>query len=1108
MSYQKKLVNLIGDMTGRNSLSDWDVLVSYQETKINSLLAERAAKLGITDSMSFTTPYSDPGTGENYTFDITMQLHSPAIQFSDASGSVNLICGITGSYKREDLPRVTPFPDNLQLTLTAECAHVIGEWQDDDFVPSSASTHGPQWIIVDGGDGHNAHAVVVDFTKLSSVNIGNTSSGSNSPGMLAVLNDLIKAFIQQFFLSLGLKYYITALSNSHDPNPKAGMQVLKPVSFCFSIVPGSYSATPQIPGALCIWIGVKGGVNDGQHTPGSTLAGFAPNGTNLTPIPTNNDCSIIFSSAVISNLFLAPALGQWVDNVVAAPNPPEGGMVTNFNFKNVNINVDSTDVNLHDHDDNQLHIDGCNFGTNSPAATITFGPNLVTVDAAPISIAYASNRQDINWNSSYDSEDADGNPFPVRHSGTVGATFTLKGAGQWTQSSDPVNAPNQLGLALTFDKTFGVSTYGEPQSGWDQWFSGKSEAVPDAFQNINPQAPNFQAQIYMDYFLTTNLILPGQYVFKADNPVAMSSTSDHGLATPRDTILTAQMNMDAAAAAIRNANLRKANFLMKSSKVATGLKTVQGLFDELRVQPPKAILGDLVNALRSTDTDADKKCLDLLKSYGYGALTEDNFMAVVQQTSDSAWAQLQSLGHLHKTRHRLAAPVSKDPIDLRYFGGKYIIHSPAAYQGTILKVNPRTAEITYKGATGVPAISVDDATGLTWFQFSRGDLEFKISFQALFTPSTRVFTAILKGTVTTEGNDEVFQGELSDTASPHAQNKLTEEGLGGEEGTATDIFGYIGFAVGIIGLIVPYIWRREDKHSGQELTEAIKANNERMGKGYKLLENGIDKLTKDQVAIDLAKNAAEIAKLEAPFDARLQAEIINELEKVSEADILAFDKNGDLSSAVWKDVMDAANRVVSTQVDTAVRQFTDAQLEVTLKPYVDAHYIDIDIKTKTKEEASKEAVASWKGKFDKPFVAGGKSYIEAKVSSLILRKNIEIRDKQLEETRRIMGMIESGLEQTRAEITERSRDLEIEKAKAQDPTLSEAEREAVEKAAAELQNDLAEAEADAKEQSDSVDAKQRDIDRQSIDRNEADQEREKREKEAEDGRGNAFEHVA
>ena len=56
-SYQKLLPELIGDMSGRDTLSGWDVLVSYQEDKINGMLASRAQRLKITETKTFQAPY-------------------------------------------------------------------------------------------------------------------------------------------------------------------------------------------------------------------------------------------------------------------------------------------------------------------------------------------------------------------------------------------------------------------------------------------------------------------------------------------------------------------------------------------------------------------------------------------------------------------------------------------------------------------------------------------------------------------------------------------------------------------------------------------------------------------------------------------------------------------------------------------------------------------------------------------------------------------------------------------------------------------------------------------------------------------------------------------
>ena len=44
--YQKSFNDLVSIMTGADTLSGWDVLVSYDEHQINALLAERLSSIG------------------------------------------------------------------------------------------------------------------------------------------------------------------------------------------------------------------------------------------------------------------------------------------------------------------------------------------------------------------------------------------------------------------------------------------------------------------------------------------------------------------------------------------------------------------------------------------------------------------------------------------------------------------------------------------------------------------------------------------------------------------------------------------------------------------------------------------------------------------------------------------------------------------------------------------------------------------------------------------------------------------------------------------------------------------------------------------------------
>ena len=236
-----------------------------------------------------------------------MDMQSPRLQFEDGdNGLVSFVCGLTGSYHLHDptaTAKTIEFPKGLTLTIKATVATVIGEWQDNDIIPGSGPVRGPSYVVKSPEDGHTMHAVVIDFTKLLSVDV-TSDSPDIQPGSVLGTKLLIQGWITDYFGKIGLKYYIAGLSNSYETRPEAGVQVLKPVSFCFTVTPPNSTASPPIPAALCIWIGVKGGTNDGKHPEGPGLLAFAPNGFALTPIPVGNDCSIIFSSHVISSLFL------------------------------------------------------------------------------------------------------------------------------------------------------------------------------------------------------------------------------------------------------------------------------------------------------------------------------------------------------------------------------------------------------------------------------------------------------------------------------------------------------------------------------------------------------------------------------------------------------------------------------------------------------------------------------------------------------------------------------------------------------------------------------------------------------------------------------------
>ena len=313
-SYQQNLPTLVTEMAGKDTLCGWDVLVSYNENQINSLLQARASDIGmlrpLTWNVSVTgntcrelermTTAETPIDPFPYQVTIIIQLSNPTIQFQDSTGFVTLTCPFTGTYTYfvAGKSEVTPFPAGLQLQLSTSLVNVSGSWDSNsDFQPGPNTPSPSQWVVLMDPGADIAQAVCIDFTNLTA-NVSNTPSGNTGEGNLATFNSWIIGFVTAHFQGVSLRYYLAGVSNQYDPN-YAGSEVLQPTSFCFTVVRGD--AANNSPGTLNMRIGLKGG--SGQREGQAHLV-FAPNGQEVDPIPSGNNASVIFSHDTMANLFL------------------------------------------------------------------------------------------------------------------------------------------------------------------------------------------------------------------------------------------------------------------------------------------------------------------------------------------------------------------------------------------------------------------------------------------------------------------------------------------------------------------------------------------------------------------------------------------------------------------------------------------------------------------------------------------------------------------------------------------------------------------------------------------------------------------------------------
>lgn len=182
------------------------------------------------------------------------------------------------------------------------------------------------------------------------------------------------------------------------------------------------------------------------------------------------------------------------------------------------------------------HVDGCTIDLNEKACTLAIdGDTRPHTSHNAFALSWSSNTKQINASSHHAGAGRNGgwDTYSSCH-----ATFSYKGTGQWRGTTDAINHPNQLGVTWALDETLSMDIRADNRSFWDT-INGNTGDIPRKYRDIRPAAPRLNIALKpLDYFLTTNLLLPGQHVFVADDPVPSSGDVRSGLATPRDTILT------------------------------------------------------------------------------------------------------------------------------------------------------------------------------------------------------------------------------------------------------------------------------------------------------------------------------------------------------------------------------------------------------------------------------------------------------------------------------------------------------------------------------------------------------------------------------------------
>ncbi|KAF3040476.1 hypothetical protein E8E12_005074 [Didymella heteroderae] len=527
---------LVEQMKGRDTLNGWDVLVSYNEAQVNALLDKRAQALqALTQNVSFTVNVQDDfDDTQSETYGYNLSLSSPKLRFSGPNGKIQLTFALTGSQSKGELTKIIP-QNQFQVKIGASLANVRGELDDPssktaDFKPAADAEKTktpPNYVTLMPKQGNAAQGVCIDFKDPDmGVEIvwADSSKKTGIPDVMFKVGERLKKHFQD---SLGLKYYIAGMSNAYDAG--TGSTLLQPRKFCFSCTAGT--AQDGSDGTLSIWVILDKG-NDGQaqESSGKTSLTFHPSDADVHPIPLESNATVIFSHKVIGE-YLSKAIAEkgTYDDCRLKLTPNEAGLTVLGKCKQ------KVQKSMKDFRGFQT---GWKIGQYVLLSDLSFDMHATDTEftltkdgPSALEVKYDSGVQTLSW---FRTTITGGIPEDKK----VRLRFKHGGKANWVEVNNE-KRPNLLKLSFDMPKQFEVTD--KDATGKILFWDIDHVEIPEPYKDVSVSLTEMDFDLRgLDYFLTTNLILPGAKMFIADQTKPDDSKT-HGLFVPRDVLLTGKI---------------------------------------------------------------------------------------------------------------------------------------------------------------------------------------------------------------------------------------------------------------------------------------------------------------------------------------------------------------------------------------------------------------------------------------------------------------------------------------------------------------------------------------------------------------------------------------
>lgn len=483
-------------------------------------------------------------------FDLT--LRSPKLRFLGSGGGIQLTFDLTGTFTDNgDLSDIDD--DVYQVKIWTSLASVRGSLIDPssktaDFEPASDAeeTKVPSnYITLMPRQGDSAQGVCIDFTD-PALNVDLVWADPNVklgvPRPFLDVGQRLKEYLKK---SVGLKYYIAGMSNVYDAD--ASSTLLQPRKFCFTCTEGSEKDGSD--GTLSIWIMLdKGNMDQAQESSSKTALTFHPASENVHPIPVESTATVIFSHKVFADYFIVRVTSSSLGPIA---NDEQGAIKEADEYDDLSIKPTANEAGLtvigrckqkvfksmKDFGGFQtgrrighlVTLSDLSFDMRATYTSFTFtkdGPHA-------LDISYDSGVQTLSWvdyrllSSAMDMDDK-----------KVRMRFKHAGKANWVEMNDK-KRPNLLRLAFDMPDHFEVTD--KDATGRRLIWDVDHAEIPQPYKDVSVPLAKMNFDLKgLDYFLTTNLVLPGTQMFIADQTKPDASKT-HGLFFPRDVLLTGKV---------------------------------------------------------------------------------------------------------------------------------------------------------------------------------------------------------------------------------------------------------------------------------------------------------------------------------------------------------------------------------------------------------------------------------------------------------------------------------------------------------------------------------------------------------------------------------------